>query len=154
MKHLAMALFFAVLSFAPATASDPLSSLRFLVGNWTCTYHAGKTSLPYKAAFSYDLGGNWLRERDWWKGGGADEDLFTYDPKRRGWTAIVIEQERAAVVFHAAGSNPNHVVYRSVYPDTSMTDVFDRTSLTRYTLNFTQTAQGKTIKSTDVCVKS
>ncbi|MBV8147760.1 MAG: hypothetical protein JO092_01555 [Candidatus Eremiobacteraeota bacterium] len=140
-------------ALAPADAADPLASLRYQVGTWTCTYHSGTKPMTYKASFSYALGNNWMRERDSWAGGGGDEDLFTYDPKTQSWTAVVVENERATVLFRARGANPNHIVYRSVYPDASATDVFDRVSPTRYTLHFSQTTGGKTTKSFDTCVK-
>jgi hypothetical protein len=136
-----------------AASADPLTSLHGLVGTWTCTYVAGSERVTYKASFAYDMGGNWIRERDSWSGGGSDEDLFTYDPKGRAWTAIVVENERDAVLFRANGGNADHVVYRSVYPNANMTDVFDRLSPTKYTLHFSQVANGKATNSTDTCVK-
>ncbi len=151
----ALAAFFAIVAccVAPGSAADPLASLRFLVGTWHCTYQSDKTHVEYKATFSYEMGGNWLRESDSWTRGGSDLGMFTYEPKRHGWTALVLENERAAVVFHGGGSNPVHVVYRSIYPDASMTDIFDRTSPVRYTLHFTQTSGSKVVKSADTCVK-
>lgn len=139
---------------APAAAADPLSSLRFLVGTWNCTYQAGKTHVYYKATFTFDLGNNWLRENDSWTGGGADLGMITYDARRRGWTAVVFDDRRAAVVFHGGGSNPNRIVYSSVYPDATLTDIFERTSPTRYTLHFTQGRGRRAMQSTDVCVKT
>ncbi len=138
---------------ASASSGDPLASLHGLVGTWTCTYAIGSQRVTYKASFAYDMRNNWMRERDAWSGGGSDEDLFTYDPKAHAWTAIVVENERNAVVFRAYGSSADHVVYRSVYPDPSMTDVFDRLSPTKYTLHFSQRANGKTTNSSDTCVK-
>jgi hypothetical protein len=138
---------------APAAASDPLSSLRFLVGTWNCTYEAGKTHVTYKAVFAYDLSNNWMRESDSWTGGGGDMGMFTYEPKRHGWTAVVVENQRTTTVFRSNGGNANHIVYHSVYPNASMTDVFDRTSPTRYTIHFTQSVGSKAMKSTDVCAK-
>jgi hypothetical protein len=154
MKVLASLLLFIASNSAPAGASDPLSSLHFLVGNWKCTYQAGKTPVYYKATYSSDLGGNWLRESDSWTGGGSDLGMITYEPKTHGWTAVVMEKDRTATIFHASGSDPNRVVYRSFYPDKTMTDIFERTSSTRYTLHFTQSAGGRTMKSTDVCVRT
>lgn len=139
---------------APAGASDPLSSLRFLVGTWKCTYQAGKTHVYYKAAYSYDLGGNWLRENDSWNGGGSDLGMITYSPKAHGWTSVVIEPERGAYLFSAVGVNPNRIVYQSVYPSKGSTDVFERKSPTRYMLHFTQHAGGRTMTSADTCVKT
>lgn len=141
------------LSGVPARASDPLSSLRFLVGTWKCTYQAGKTHVYYKAVYSYDLGGNWLRENDSWNGGGTDLGMITYSPKAHGWTEVVMEPERGGYVFHGTGDNPAHIVYRSVYPAADSTDVFERKSQTRYTLHFTQRAGGRTMQSADVCDK-
>lgn len=142
-----------LLGVAPAGASDPLSSLRYLVGTWKCTYQIGKTHADYKATYSYGLGENWLRESDSW-GGGSDLGMITYEPKERRWTIVVLETDRIATLFRAAGGSPNHLVYHSVYPSTSMTDVFDRDSPTRYTLHFTQSAGGRAVKSTDTCVKT
>jgi opacity protein-like surface antigen len=145
---------FAVIAATPAAASDPLSSLRFMVGTWNCTYNAGKTHVTYRATFAYDLGNNWMRESDSWTGGGGDLGMFTYEPQRHNWTAVVMENERTTTIFRAKGSNASYILYRSVYPDSSMTDLFERTSPTRYTLHFTQNAGGKTMKSNDVCVKT
>jgi hypothetical protein len=154
MKFLTASLFLVALNAAPAAATDPLSSLRFLVGTWKCTYQAGKTHVYYRATYAYDLGDNWLRESDSWAGGGSDLGMITYEPKARAWTEVVAEPERTTTLFRASGDNPNHVVYRSVYPSTAMTDVFERTSPTRYTLHFSQSVHGGTMKSTDVCVKT
>jgi hypothetical protein len=153
-KVLAGLAFAATVGIVPASAADSLSALRFLAGTWNCTYHAGKNAATYKATFAYDMSNNWMRERDEWAGGGSDLALFTYDPKRQVWTAVVIEPDRTITLFRATGSDANHIVYRSVHPDSTMTDVFDRTSPTVYTLHFTQAAAGKTTKSTDTCVKA
>ncbi len=152
MRILLTAFAFVALLAAPATANDPLSSLRFLVGTWNCTYEAGKTKVTYKATFSYDMNDNWIRESDSWKGGGNDLGMFTFE--NGGWTTVVLEPNRSTTLFRASGKNPNHIVYRSVYPHAGMTDVFDRVSPTRYTLHFKQTAGGKTVESNDVCVKT
>jgi hypothetical protein len=153
MKIVAAVLLFAFAGTLPAPAADPLNSLRFLVGTWNCSYQAGKTRVQYRATFAYDMGSNWLRETDTWTGGGGDLGMFTYE-RNRGWTAVVLERDRHTVIMRATGNDPNHVVYRSVYPDASMTDIFERASPTRYTLHFTQTLNGKTMKSTDTCVKT
>ncbi len=152
MKVTVTALLLAAFVAAPARASDPLASLHFLVGTWNCTYNAGKVHANYKAIFSYDMSGNWLKESDSWAGGGGDLGMFTYE--KGGWTAVVLERERTTAVFHASGSDSNHVVYRSIYPHAGMTDIFDRVSATRFTLHFKQTAGGKTTSSNDTCVKT
>ncbi len=143
-----------MLGVMPAAASDPLASLRYLVGTWNCTYRSGKVQARYTATFAYDMSGNWMRERDSWAGGGSDQALFTYEPQGRNWTAVVTEQERTTTIFRAAGANPNHLVYRSVYPYAGMSEIFDRTSPMQYSLHFAQSTGGKTIKSTGTCIKT
>jgi hypothetical protein len=59
-----------------------------------------------------------------------------------------------ATVFRTADNNLDRAVYRSIYPDASMTDNFNRTSPPRDAVHFTQTAGRKAIKSTDTCVKT
>jgi hypothetical protein len=154
MRVLAASLVWAIVALSPAVAADPLSSMRFLVGNWKCTYEADKTRVYYKAAYVYDLGNNWLRENDSWTHSGSDLGMITYDPKARQWIAVVVDGQRSTVVFHAGGSNPNHLVYRSAYPTTKFTNVFDRNSSTRYTLHFSGNIGGTSVKSTDVCTKT
>lgn len=154
MRVLAASLVWSVLALSPAVAADPLSSLRFLVGSWNCTYQAGRTRVYYKATYVYDLGNNWLRENDSWTHGGSDLGMITYDPKARQWISVVVDGQRSTVVFRAGGSTANHLVYRSAYPTTKFTNVFDRNSPTRYTLHFSGSIGGTSVKSTDVCTKT
>jgi hypothetical protein len=142
----------ATLSIAPASAADPLESLHFLVGTWNCTYQVGKASISYKATYAYDMKNNWLSERDSSKEGAGGQGMTTFDPKH-GWVAVVNEPDRTTTIFHATGRDGSHIVYHSIYPDASMSDVFDRIASNRYTLHFKQTANGRTITSTDTCVK-
>ena len=96
-------------------------------------------------------GGHTLRESASWAGGG-DEELLAYDA-HRGWTALVFEDQGTATILRASGSNATHIVYRSVYPDASIAETFDRISATKYTLHATVRSGGKTISSVDTCVK-
>jgi hypothetical protein len=153
MRIVAVVLSFGLLAMPAARAAEPLSGLRFLAGTWNCSYDTGKTRITYRATFAYEMGDNWLRESDSWPGGGGDLGMFTYE-RNRGWTAVVLESDRHTVIMRATGSDPNHIVYRSDYPDASMTDVFDRISATRFTLHFTQIGNGKAMKSHDICVKT
>ena len=72
------------LGVAPASAGDPLSSLRFLVGTWNCTYQMGKASVSYHATYAYDMKDNWMSERDAVKGGGADRGCLPTIPSAAG----------------------------------------------------------------------
>ena len=153
MKRVVWLLLFAAGVTAPAQAADPLTSLRSMVGTWNCSYDSGKAKAMYRAVFSYAMAENSLRESDSWVHGGSDESLFTYEPKRNAWTAIVAEPDRSTTIFRGPGADPNHIIYRSILPDASMIDVFDRMSPARYTLHFTQTVDGKSTSSVDTCVK-
>ena len=149
----AVALVLGSLGATPSAHSDPMTSLRFLVGNWTCTYHQGPARITYKATYAYDLGGNWLRERDTSAGGFGDQALITYQPKQQAWIVVVVGNDRSATLFKGTGP-PAHVVYRGIYPDSSMTEHVDHTSPTQYTVHFSQTAKGKTTTSNDVCTRT
>ena len=118
---------------------------------WTCTYRAGAVRFGYDATYAYDH--DILRQIASWAGGG-DEELLAYDTKRGGWTAVVLDDHGSATVMRASGSDPNHIAYRSVYPDTSIATTFDRISATEYTMHATVRSGGKTITSVDTCVRA
>jgi hypothetical protein len=141
---------FLVLAAArPATAS-PLAGLHFLVGAWNCTYRAGAVRFAYAATYAYERDGHTLREIASWTGGG-DEELLTYDAQHGRWTAVVLD-DQTVTIMRAAGSDPNHIAYRSVYPDASIAVTFDRISAKEYTLHGTVRSGGKTITSVDTCL--
>ena len=135
----------------PATAA-PLAGLQSLVGTWNCTYRAGAVRMAYAATYAYDRDGHALREIASWAGGG-DEELLAYDAQRGGWTAVVLDDHGTATILRATGSDPNHIAYRSVYPDASIAETFDRISPTEYTLHATVRSGGKTITSVDTCLR-
>ena len=154
-RHLLAAAFIALgtLGAAPTRVLDPVMSLNYLVGNWSCSYRIGAQRLSYQASFVYDMGNNWLRESDSWPGGGSDEAFITYDSKTRQWTQVVMENERTTTVFSAKGAGLSHIVYHSVFPKPGMTLTFDRVTHTRYTLHFQQINNGTTTTSSDTCTK-
>jgi hypothetical protein len=142
---------FILASVMPAAAT-PIDGLHYLVGSWKCTYVAGAVRFPYDATYVADRGGHTLREVASWTGGG-DEELIGYDPKR-GWTAVVFDDQGTSTVMRAKGSDPNHIAYRSVYPDATLAVTLGRISATEYTLHATYRAGGATIRSVDTCVRS
>jgi hypothetical protein len=145
---------FASLVFAAAlsAAPTPLAKMNYLVGTWNCTYRAGATRFAYDATYAYDRDGHTLRLSASWAGGG-DEELFAYDAQHRAWTAVVFEDTGSTTVMHATGSDPNHIAYRSVYPDAGLAETFDRISATEYTLHATVRSGGKTTASVDTCLR-
>jgi hypothetical protein len=132
----------------PATMA-PL--VHYLVGTWNCTYRAGAVRLAYDATYAYDRDGHALRQIASWAGG-SDEELLAYDAQRGGWTAVVLD-DQTATIMRATGSDPNHMAYRSVYPDAGIAETFDRISATEYTLHATVRSGGKTITSVDTCLR-
>jgi len=142
---------FVLAAVLPATAS-PLAGLHYLVGKWKCTYRAAAVRLDYDATYALDLDGHTLRQIDSWAGGGAEE-LVAYDA-HRGWTADVFDDQGTVTVMRATGSDPNHIAYRSVYPDASVATTFDRVSETKYTLHATVRSGAKTTISVDTCLRS
>jgi len=135
----------------PAT-SAPLTGLHYLVGAWKCTYRAGAARFAYDTTYVYDRDGHTLRQIATWAGGG-DEELIAYDAQR-GWTAVVFDDQGTATILRATGSNPNHIAYRSVYPDAGIAVTLDRISATEYALHATVRSGGKTTTSVDTCVRS
>jgi len=93
-----------------------------------------------------------LRQIDTWTGGGAEE-LLAYDAQHGRWTAVVLDDQGTATILRGIGKDPNHISYRSVYPDASIAETFDLTSSTEYTLHATVRLGGKTITSVDTCLR-
>jgi hypothetical protein len=137
----------------PATAAAPPAKLPDLAGSWKCTYHAGVASFPYDATYAPERDGHTLRLLASWAGGG-DEELIAYDPQRNGWNAVVFEDNGAATILRGTGKDPNHVSYRSVYPDANIAETVDRISATEYTIHATVRAAGKTTASVDTCLRT
>ena len=131
---------------------DPLQAYAFWIGSWTCSYTLGSQTSSYVATMSWAMDGNWIRERDTWANGG-DEGLFTYDPSERQWTFVVMEPDRRPTLFVGKDTSSGHLVFRSAYPDASMSERIDQISPTKYAVHFTQTVGGKTTSSVDVCTK-
>jgi len=141
-----------VLAAALPTTAAPVAGMHYLVGTWNCTYRGGAIRMAYGATYAYDLDGHTLRQTASFAGGG-DEELISYDARRGGWTAVVLDGQGNATIMRAPGSDPNHIAYRSVYPDASIAVKFDRISATKYTLHGTVRAGGKTIASVDTCMR-
>lgn len=139
-----------ILAAALPAAASPLSELRYLVGTWNCTYRAGAVRLAYTDTYTYDHDGGILRQIASWKGGG-DEELVAYDARHHSWSGVVVDDQGTTTIMRASGHDPDHIAYRSVYPNTSIAVTFARVSATEYTLHGTVHAGGKTITSVDTC---
>jgi hypothetical protein len=152
MRKIFMLAFFSIAATLPAIAAAPLADLHYLVGTWNCTYQAGTARMSYTNTYAYDLAGKTLRQFTL-SAADSDEELLTYDAQHHKWTAIVLDEHGSATVMHASGADPNHIAYRSDYPDASLSTTFDRVSDTKYTLHGTYRAGGKSITSVDTCIR-
>ena len=141
-----------ILAALPATAAAPVAGLHYLVGTWKCTYRAGAVRLAYDAKYTYNRDGHTLWQTASWAGGG-DEELLAYGAQYGGWTAVVFDDQGTTTVMRAPGKNPNHVAYRSVYPDAGIAVTLDRISATEYTLHGIVRSGGKTTTSIDTCMR-
>ena len=68
-------------------------------------------------------------------------------------TEVVLDDQGTATIMRGTGSDPNHIAYRSVYPDASIAETFDRISATEYRLHATVRSGGKTITNVDTCLR-
>ena len=152
LRRIALVFVWAAMIGAGPKPPDPLQAFSFWIGSWTCSYTQGTQTATYAATMSWALGGNWIRERDTWASGG-DEGLFTYDPSERKWSFVVVEPDRQPTLFVGKDISRGHLIFRSVYPDASMTEHIDQISPIKYTVRFSQTVGGKTTSSNDVCAK-
>ena len=137
----------------PATAA-PLGELHYLVGTWNCTYraasrYASPTMPPTLTIATATRCGRPPPGRV-----AATRSCSRMTRSAAAGRSVVFDDRGTATILRATGSNPNHIAYRSVYPDASIAVTFDRISATEYTLHGTVRSGGKTITSVDTCVAS
>lgn len=139
-----------LLGATPVRTANPIHMLNYLVGQWTCTSNAGGLTTTYTAAYSYALGGTWLRAVNTEKEG-SSEDLLSY--AKGTWRVIDLDQSGEAMVMDGRDTGLAHIVMQEKYPRTGMQIAFDRHSFTKYTLTFSGAMDGKPAKWQDVCTK-
>ena len=149
----ALALGALLIGAAPLRAADPMTFMNFFIGTWNCESRIGNTTIKYTATYSHSLNGSAIRGVDQWPTGG-DEIVNSYVRPTREWQAVVMEQGGSVTIFRAKDTGAAHIAYGSTYPDRSMKEVFDRLSMTKYTLHFDQKTHGKEIRAVDVCTKT
>ena len=135
-----------------ATASDDLAGLRYLVGDWRCTYHMAGQAQTFDTSFAFAQSGNWLRETDTWKGGG-DQGFITVDATRHQWTEVVVDSGRGTTVLRGPDAGTTKLDLRSVFPDTHLHTVMTRLDSRHFSVAATQAGASGTIASNDMCVK-
>jgi hypothetical protein len=136
-----------------AAPSSPLGDLQFLIGTWRCSYASGSQHGVYTASYAPALNGSGLLQTDSWNGGGGDAAIYSYQAATRRVNVTVVEENGETTVFLGTPAG-GRIAYRSVYPDSTAKETFERVTGSEYTLGFTQTQHGKTIASKDVCVRT
>ena len=78
---------------APAqTASDPMASLQFLAGHWSCTSVAEGKKSTYSTDWAAVPGGRWMRGTDR-SGVSQSEDTIGYDATQKRWRTVDMEPD-------------------------------------------------------------
>lgn len=116
-------------------------------------HSAGGHTSAYTTAFSYDLDKNWIVERDTYAGGGGAVAYLTNDRKGYGLTYAVFGSDRSTTIFRAGDDQPSYIVWHSVFPKEGLTDVFQRVTSKKFTLQFSGVFEGQPTTSNDVCTK-
>lgn len=131
-----------------------IESLSFLIGTWNCSFQVGSQRATYTAVYSRALSGAGLLQTDSWRGGGGDAGLYSYDSGAHRWNETIVEENGQTTVFLSNDKGPQRIAYHSVYPDTSARETFQQVSPARYTIDFSQSKNGKVTVSKDVCNKT
>ena len=114
-----------LLAATPTRTADPLQLMSFMTGTWTCSSTSNGKTQTYTAHWGFALRNTWLRQTDTWQGGG-DEAMMTYVPRNREWRWVATESDGGITIFRAPDTGMAHIVYRSVYPDKTMSETYDR----------------------------
>ena len=135
---------------APAGA---FGDLHFLIGKWSCSFAMGTQRGVYTATYAVALDGAGLLQTDTWTGGGGDAGMYSYDASTHRFNETVVVSSGQTTVFLGTPEGSKQIAYRSVYPDASAREIFQRISDSQYTLDYHQTQHGKTLSSKDICRK-
>jgi hypothetical protein len=146
--------FSAAAAARPQTAPDPMASLQFLAGHWSCTSVAdGKKSI-YTTDWAAVPGGHWMRGTNR-SGASQSEDMLGYDPTQKRWRTIDMEPDgNLSVLVSPVNADPTNMPTQSVYPDDSQIVRFEKRSDTAYVLTFDFLTNGKHARWEDDCTRS
>jgi hypothetical protein len=167
----------AVAVAGPAVESTPIptlpkpdfSSMRFLIGTWTCTDRSSRRPGPFTTTevYSMDPSGYWM-ERDstihkasWITSEFRLETKYTYDPYAKVWVRLVTGDRgnySVATAAHPSQSKKTYTyVIQSKAPDIASyaPEVFTKVSDTKKTMttSFTETS-GRVVRVSETCTKN
>ncbi|HET7813484.1 MAG TPA: hypothetical protein VFL13_03850 [Candidatus Baltobacteraceae bacterium] len=137
---------------APTRTANPIALMNYLPGTWTCSTTFGGGALTYQARYAYDQNQTWLTAIDTSKMG-TDRLMISYDKAKHRFRALVADSGGGITVFEAPDTGLAHIVYKSVFPDATMQETFDRISDMHYTTHFRQHTDKGLVTVTDDCRK-
>ena len=154
---------------APVRPKPDLSSMKFLVGTWTCTDLSSRRPGPFTTTevYSMDPTGNWmLRDSTTHKASWIPRDFhsqtkYTYDAAAKRWVRIQTVDDGRYTVATAPNPSANKKIYTYVIqtkaPDVASyaPEVFTKVSNTEKTMttSFTET-NGRVVSVKETCTKS
>ena len=101
------------------TAPDPMASLQFLAGHWSCTSVADGKKSVYSTDWAAVPGGRWMRGTNR-SGASQSEDMLGYDAAQKRWRTIDMEPDGSmSVLVSEVDADPTNMATQSVYPDDS-----------------------------------
>ena len=139
-----------LLGATPTRAANPMQLMSYLIGRWNCSSYAAGQRTTYTATYSYALGGTWLRTINRSKNS-TSEDMMTYGA--RTWRVIDMEPTGMASVLEGPDTGLAHIAMKTAYPKRGLNVTYDRVSMSRYTLTFSGTLNGKPAKWIETCTK-
>jgi hypothetical protein len=153
----------------PQSPKPDFSSMRFLIGTWTCSDLSARRPGPFTTTevYSMDTSGYWLLRRStvhkasWIPRDFLFETKYTYDPYAKVWVRIVTDDRgnfAIATAAHPSGSMKSYTyVIQSKAPDIASyaPEVFTKVSDTKKTMttSFTETS-GRVVRVTETCTKN
>ena len=153
----------------PTRAKPDFSSMRFLVGTWTCTDLSSRRPGPFTTTevYSMDPSGYWLLRNDtihkasWIPSDVHSQAKYTYDSAAKHWIRIATGDQGGYAVATAgmpvAGKMTYTFVIQTKAPDIASfaPEVYVKESDTKKTMttSFTETS-GRVVTVKEVCSKS
>jgi hypothetical protein len=153
----------------PTRAKPDFSSMRFLVGTWTCTDLSSRRPGPFTTTevYSMDPSGYWLFRNDtihkasWIPNDVHSQTKYTYDSAAKHWVRITTGNQGGYAVATAgmpvAGKKTYTYVIQTKAPDIASLapEVYVKESDTKKTMttSFTETS-GRVVTVKEVCSKS
>jgi hypothetical protein len=136
------------------TAPDPMASLQFLAGHWSCTSVTDGKKSVYTTDWAAVPGGRWMRGTNR-SGASQSEDVLGYDATQKRWRTVDLEPDGSmSVLVSSVDADPTNMPTQSVYPDDSQRVRYEKRSDTAYVLTFDFLRNGKHTRWEDDCTRS